>query len=586
MRSATGGVVVLLAAVVSTIPAAGQETEETSDAGICAEGVVSSIELDRRSVFDPESTRVGALAWTYRALNLLHVRTAPSFIRRELLFEEGDCFDPFLVSESERLLDSYGFLSRASITAEDDGDGGRRVLVATRDEWSTKVDVGVTYDEGPNFEKLEVTEENFLGQGIFAEFTHRKRRETNTQSFGLATPRFFGRTDASIAFGRARPGDFFNQYIRYPFIGETGRFSIRQGFSRGTDFFSYSSDGTEAFTQVLLPVYRELIEVSAAERFGEPGRSIIAGITVTRDVVRFPRAPEVVFADDFDVLQPFPGAPPPELARQLRPSASTRVALHLGTRRYRYLQYEGLDGVRDRMLVSLGLFAGVTVGKGFSILTPAGIPGMDDFFGRLHASFGAPVGSSILTGGATVESRREAGDWQDVLADADLVAYLRNDGLKSHTLFLRASVAGGWSTMLPYQLSLGGRQGVRSLVEDRFPGGRMARFVVEDRVVFPWPRPGNADLGLTAFADLGRVWPGDVPYAVDSGWRAAIGIGLRIGLPSGTRNIWRTDVAFPVGPAGGSPIFRLTFEVNRLRAGFFTQDVFRSRRFNLGSEHF
>lgn len=114
----------------------------------------------------------------------------------------------------------------------------------------------------------------------------------------------------------------------------------------------------------------------------------------------------------------------------------------------------------------------------------------------------------------------------------------------------------------------------------------MVRFVVEDRVVFPWPSVGTADLGMTAFADVGRVWPGDVPYAGDSGWQAAVGFGLRIGLPSRTRQIWRTDIAFPVGPTGGSPIFRFTVEFNSLRAGFLTPDVFRSRRFNIGPERF
>ncbi|MBT8487564.1 MAG: BamA/TamA family outer membrane protein, partial [Gemmatimonadetes bacterium] len=261
-------------------------------------------------------------------------------------------------------------------------------------------------------------------------------------------------------------------------------------------------------------------------------------------------------------------------------------SLHLGTRRYRYVEYRGIDGLRERTIVSLGLFAGVSVGKGFGAFTPDGVSVVDDVFGRAHASFGAAMGSSLLHGGFTVESRRDGGDWQDILSDADLVAYLRNDGLQAHTVFVRASVAGGWRTRLPFQLALGGRQGVRSLAEDRFPGARMMRFVVEDRVLFPWPRPGAADLGMTVFADMGRVWPGDVPYAVDSGWQAALGAGLRIGLPAGTRNIVRADIAFPVGNTDGSPIFRMSFELNRLRDGFFTADVFRSRRFNLGAEHF
>ena len=569
--------------------AAAQDPHRASsapEAAPCANGIITSIDLDRRQVFDPQSTGVAALAWVYRALNVFHIRTAASFIRRELLFEEGDCFDPFLISESQRLLDLYGFLAYTQITAEDDGNGGRRVLVRTQDEWSTKVDVGVTYDARPNLEKIEVTEENFLGQGIFAEFTHRERREVRAQSVSVATPRFFGRADASFEIGRDRPGSFLNQYIRYPFVGETGRYAVRQGYTRGTSYFAYATDGTEPFTQVLMPAYREVIELSAARRFGDPGRSLITGITLARDVVRFPDSADITLEDDFGELQPYPGELPAPLSDQLRESAATRVSLHLGTRRFRYAEYEGLDGLRDRMFVAHGIFAGISIGKGFSVLVPDGLDGSDDMFGRVHASFGAPAGSSLLHGGFTAEARRDEG-WQDVLADADIVAYLRNDGLRAHTLFLRASVAGGWDMTLPFQLALGGRQGVRSLVEDRYPGGRMARFVIEDRVVFPWPeRGGFADLGMTVFADVGRVWPGDVPYAVDSGWQAAVGLGLRLGLPAGTRNAWRADVAFPVGPSSGSPIFRLSFELNRLRYGFFTSDVFRSRRLNLGPEHF
>ena len=579
-----GLVLAVLGACVE--PASAQLGVDPGDAPPCEAGLITAIELDRNAVFDPESAGFGVLAWTYRALNLLHVTTTASFIRRELLFDEGDCLDPFLLRESERLLDRYGFLASAEITQEPDGAGGHTVFVETRDEWSTKVDIGVTYDESANLEKIEVTEENFLGQGVFAEFTHRERRETRAQSISLATPRLFGRTDASIEWGRDRPGQFFSQYLRYPFIGETGTYSIRQGYDRGTSFFAYATDGDASFTQVLVPAFREVVELSGARRFGEPGRSVIAGVTLARDVVRFPAQAEVTLLDDFDDLQPFPGELPPVLAGQLRPSASTRLSAHLGTRRYRYVEYRGIDGLRDRTIVSLGFFAGVSLGKGFGFLTPDGIQVADDVFGRVHGSFGAPVGSSILTGGFTVESRRDRGDWRDLLVDADLVAYLRNDGLESHTVFLRASAAGGWNTELPYQLSLGGRAGVRSLAEDRYPGGRMLRFIVEDRILFPWPRREQADLGMTVFGDLGRVWPGGVPYGVDSGWQAALGAGLRIGFPGGTRNVVRADVAFPVGPTGGDPIFRVSFELNRLRDGFFTEDVLRSRRFNLGAEHF
>jgi len=561
-----------------------QEIGDSSRAGVCAEGTITSIEVDRANVFDPESTSVGLLAWGFRVLNLFHVRTAESFVRRELLFEEGDCLNPFLVSESERLLYQYAFVDEAEITVEPDGEGGQQVLVETKDRWSLEVDVGVTYDAGVNLEKLQVTEDNFLGQGIFAEFTHRERREARTQGFRIFTPRLFGRTDASIGAGRDRPGNFFSQSIRYPFVGETGEYSFREGIDAGTRFFSYSTGGAEEFTNVLVPSFRQVIELSLAKRLGEEGNSFMAGATLTHDVVRFSRTPEITLLDDFDNPLLFPGPLPDDMAQQLRPSGATRLALHVGTRRYRYEFYEGIDGLRDRLQVSLGFYAGLSIGKGMSILVPNDVPGLDDYFGRVHASFGAPVGSTLLHGGFTAEARHDEGEFRDVLFDADVVGYLRNEALPGSTLFLRASYGGGWNTWLPFQVNLGGREGVRSLRDARFPGGRIAKFVVEERYMFPWPRRGQADLGVTAFWDVGRVWAGDAPYGIDSEWESALGFGLRVGLPSRTRNVFRIDLAFPVD--GGEPIARFIFELNLLREGFFTPGVARSRRFNLGMEHF
>jgi hypothetical protein len=562
-----------------------QDTVRVNPPGrTCEAGAISGINVVRGSVFDPDSTNIGVLAWTYRLMNVVHIRTQESFIRREILLREGQCFDEFLATESERLLESYSFLTNARVTSQADGGGGRLVTVSAQDEWSTQVDVGVTYDGGPNLEKFEVTEENFLGQGIFAEFTHRSRLETRTQSVRVSTPRLFGRTDASIEVGRDRPGSFFNQYIRYPFIGETGRFSIRQGYSRGTSFYSYGTPAGDLLSQVVAPQFREVIEFSAAQRFGGRGRSVIAGLTLSRDVTRF-GVIEAASDDNLDNLVPYPGGIPSSLARQVEERAGTRVWLHLGARQIRFQEYFGIDALRDRLLVGHGYFLGASVGRGFGVLIPDGATGADEFFGRANASFTAPLGTGILHGGAYLESRRADNGWEDVLADAELVAYLRNDGLPGQTFFLRASVAGGWDTTMPYQMSLGGREGLRALPEDRYPGGRTARFVFEDRIVFPWP-PSTLDLGMTLFAEVGRVWPGDAPFGIDSGWRKGVGAGVRIGFPRRARHAWRADLAFPVDGPETSPILRITFEVNRLGQGFFTPDHFRSRRFDLGAHSF
>ena len=565
---------------VSTLSA--QDSLNNRTAETCPDGVISSIDVESQTIYDPSSTSVALLAWTYRVLDLMHINTREAFIRSELLFQEGDCFDSFLMSESERLLDSHGFMYVEEMSAQVDGEGGYSVQVVTRDEWSTKIDVGPTFDEGSlNLERFQVTEENFLGNGIFAEFTRYVRRETSTQSVGLSTPRFFGRSDAGVAAGTSRAGRFFDHYWRYPFVGEAGRVSVREGYKRGSDFFAYSADGAEPFDQVLVPVSREEVELSGAYRFGNPGESIILGGSISRDVLEFRSSPEVTFGD-FDVRDPLPGAQPLEMQRQLSPYAATRIALHFGTRRFRYTDYTGLDDLRHTQLTALGLFAGVTVGKSLNLFHTDRAPNEDDFFTRGHLSFTHPLGLSLVHASGTVEARYDE-VWRDILADADVAFYGRTSVLASHTLFVRATTSGGWNTHLPYQLVLGGRAGIRSLTEDRFPGGRMLRFVFEDRIMLPWPRE-TADLGITLFSDLGRIWAGDVPYGVTTDWKAALGFGLRIGLPRNTRNIWRTDIAFPV--EGGSPVFRVTLELNKLRDGFVTEDVGRSRRFNVGPETF
>ena len=175
-----------------------------------------------------------------------------------------------------------------------------------------------------------------------------------------------------------------------------------------------------------------------------------------------------------------------------------------------------------------------------------------------------------------------------LLGEADLYGYLRSRKTPGHTFFARASASGGWSMDTPFQLTLGGRRGVRGLEEEDFPGGRRVLLTLEDRIVVRWPAPELFDLGLTLFADAGRMWEGDVPWGVDSAWRGAVGIGLRFGFPSGTRGLVRMDLAFPVGmDASRGPIFRVTLlELLGVSTGFADPQVARSRRMTVGPDYF
>jgi outer membrane protein assembly factor BamA len=107
--------------------------------------------------------------------------------------------------------------------------------------------------------------------------------------------------------------------------------------------------------------------------------------------------------------------------------------------------------------------------------------------------------------------------------------------------------------------------------------------VLEDRIQFGWPSWRTLGLGATLFADAGQVWKGDAPYGADTDWVGSVGFGLRIALPAESRTIWRPEIVFPVGH-DGSPIFRVTFEVNRIRFSGGTSRMGDARRFRRGIE--
>src|SRR5690606_17395667 len=99
--------------------------------------------------------------------------------------------------------------------------------------------------------------------------------------------------------------------------------------------------------------------------------------------------------------------------------------------------------------------------------------------------------------------------------------YWKPSPLSRHTLVLRAATTSAWNTRTPFQLTLGGDRNLRGFREERFPGGQRLVLNAEDRIYFGWPWRDVIDLGATVFVDAGRMWPGDVPFGEDSGWRAS-----------------------------------------------------------------
>ena len=569
---------------------------------VCPQGEVSAILVTPHSYFDTDTSADGStLSWFYKIANGIHADTNENFLRDELLLGVGDCYDPFLVEESERLIRELGFIDRAEVTNAPQPDGSVHLNVETWNRWTLQFDPRLRFEEGLEFAGLNVTERNLFGRGIALRGFYRENRELRAIGGSLATPQLLGtRWNAQLQAARTRAGNSFQQGFYYPFVGEVGRRAVVESFLQQKDLFSYSLPAGDStftppaggrYTHALQPYWQRSSEVTVAGRVGPPGRLSILGVGLSREeweYTTFPEGAEVVTNRDFGNAEPAPPEISAILSPQLRDYSTTRVNLILAQRNISYQRRERLDALRGIQDVPVGGEVALVLGRSVPFLGSNATNEDSDFFGRIRLFGGLAPGRWVLASAVSLEGRKIFGGaengWKDVLAEFDIYSYWRPSETSRHTLFARLSGAGGWSLVGPFQLTLGGVSGLRGYSVDDLPGGRRLVATLEDRIYFASPGDGFIDLGMTTFVDVGSIWEGGVPFGADSGPLATAGAGLRIGFPGGGRVLTRIDVAFPLnGPdAFGAPTFRISAELLGLRRGVEDSQLRRSRRPGVG----
>jgi len=542
----------LLLALQALLPLASRGQE-------CPEGRISYIFIDNRSIFDTselsEDTR---FLWAYRLANKLHFRTRKTFIRKELLFKTGECLDTLLLSETERLLRGYGFIARSDVFPVPQADGTQHVVVDTQDEWTTKVDVGLEFDNGFRFKGVSLAEENFLGRGMLLRFFFEEDREQQDLGFELQTPRVMGtRWDARLSLGSTRTGDFFEESLFYPFVGEVGHLGGRQSFLRRETLFSYALPRDPEYTHLLLPFLDRRWDLVGGIRLGEPGNLTVLGAGISGESIQFgpyPFQAELVRQNDFASTTSVSGPYLEEILPQVRERTATRINFFLGQRNLRFVQRRGLDALKGIQDIQIGTEVFLGVGRALEASGEGGRNLPNDLHIQGSVFAGGAWDQWIINAQGRMEARQvspgrgQGRAWKDVFGEGDAYIYWQPADRPDHTVLFRLSLAGGWEVESPYQLTLGGPESLRGYREEALPGGNRVVLTWEDRMYLAWPAPELFDFGLSIFADLGHINPGDVPFGVDSGWRTSLGAGIRFGLPPGTGNMARIDLAMPVGP--------------------------------------
>ncbi|MGH7554970.1 MAG: BamA/TamA family outer membrane protein, partial [Longimicrobiales bacterium] len=276
----------------------------------------------------------------------------------------------------------------------------------------------------------------------------------------------------------------------------------------------------------------------------------------------YPGRIEVAAGGDFDSRTPADSAQIAAVAPQTEEIDNLRVSALLGHRNVRWVERRGLESLRGLQDVKLGAEVGLALGR-----SVPSIENDDDFFGTLTLYTGVEAGDGLFAFRGRTDVRRDllapanTEEWEDFYGDAEFLAYWHLGQLPRSTLFFRAAGLGAWNTRTPFQITLGGDRALRGYDNERFPGGRRAVFSFEHRFYAGWPFPQLFDFGTTLFADVGRIWPGDVPFGTDSGWRSSAGFGLRGAFPAGSRTSYRVDFAWPIEKHVGLRDFRVRFSI-------------------------
>jgi hypothetical protein len=531
------------------------------EAGVCSEGTISTVFIDNHSVFDPTDPRLNPrFDWAYRFVNSLHVRTREDVIRRELLFDEGACYDIARLRDSERLVRAMPFIANVDIFGVRQADGSFHVIVDTQDEWSTRVEPRFSTG-GAGTRGLRVSETNLMGSGQQVSGFYLDRE--GERSYGLAyhTPQLLNtRWDADLVVGRTAAGHLLSEALTYPFVGQVGRWAVRQAVHHEDRFYELWVPGSRELVPLWVPERRRSLDMGAAYRWGARGHnSTLLGAALSGEWLSYPEEPRFgnrVAPDELPDQVP---------VLEVETIESIRALFMTGQRSIYFVRRRALDTVNGTEDVRLGVETGIALGPSIPLVSRDRDVAATASLYAAREVVGVLTGAQLmLQGRRNYETDVARSRWEDVLGELDAWAYWRPSAESRHTLVTALRATGGWHTVTPFQLTLGSEAGLRGFGRHLDPGGRRVIASVEHRSYLGWPLPDLFDLGGVAFVDAGKIWPGSAPAGTLSPLRVNAGLGIRAAFPPGSGQNLRVDVGIPLVGREDGGRFRLSIGMGQV----------------------
>ncbi len=480
---------------------------------------IGRIQLDVRTIFDTsqpdQNHRINRLA------NRFHIKTRDVVVKRELLVQPGDPFDPRVLAETERHLRQFSFIRDAIV--EPVAVCGRDVVVkvVTTDNWTLTPNFSFGRGGGQNRWAVEIEEENFLGLGKNLQVKYRKGIDRTEKILRYLDPNIAGtRQRLKLLYQNNSDGHIGQVRWELPF------YSLDSHQSWGVNLFSNRLNN---------PIYRNgevVSEIGQKRQLAEVwvGRSpgFVNGAT---------RRYTFGFTDDDNRFNATPDFP-----QQAVPA----------DRHFAY-PWVGYEYVQDRFiektnLQHMGRVEDIALGHH-----------LQTRLGWSHVAFGAsdsdlvwqarysrgwqPDSDHLLLLDSSLSGLYGDGQVYDAKAQARAQWFIFQSRRRS--FYVKTQVQLGHKLFPEYQNTLGGENGLRGFPVRYLTAPKNALLTLEQRFYFDWYPYHLVQFGAAIFADVATAWGSDDP--IENRTVQDIGLGFRL-VPTEAANgkVIHIDFAFPI----------------------------------------
>ena len=483
--------------------------------------VIGKITIIRNNVFDLSKEEENIPL--FRLANNLHIVTAESVVRNQLLFESGDFFSQQILEESERILRSASYLYDAEITISAYHDNVVDIEVNTRDVWTLTGSINFSREGGSNELSAQIEESNLLGYGKKLKLKTGSTVDRDETLISYSDKQVFGtRTKVSLLHNDKSDGITDQFEIERPF------YSLHTKWSMGLKISA--DDRTDS-------IY-EFGEVVSAFDHTEENISVYFGLSegylnhhVYRWLFGFDKD-----RDNFSPNDNYPGQPIPE-DRDFR---------------YPWISMEMYEDhvIKTRHIMQIRRTEDLNLGNEMKFKLGWSTQHFDANNDGLVYEMEANMAFKSPNNHLLLFNPHFSGRYADRSGENNRIGFISKYYMPvfgDHVFYM--SLRGDFvrDPYLDEQLLLGGDSGLRGYPLRFQTGDRSYLFTVEQRFYTEWHWFQLAYVGALIFYDVGRAWEPGIPENENTRRLRDAGIGLRLASSRGSRGlVLHIDLAFPM----------------------------------------